>query len=325
MSTCAACGKGGDGLKACTGCGQVKYCNNACRKAHYKTHKKQCRQQRAGKKLATNDVAISCSNIDALSDEMNRIVISDDELFKDPPPKEDCPICFLPMPYSSGACDVQQVYQPCCGKKLCSGCKDLATDEMRKGTIKGCCPFCRKPLPNSEELLQRYKKRMEAGDAEAFLTLGSHYEDGSSGRLGLQQNREKAVELWSQAAKLGSVEAQFRIANSHYNGQGVAKDIDRAIHYWKLAAIGGHESARNILGNLELNNDMNNAMKHFMIAARAGYDKSLQEVGEGYTVGLVPKDEYASVLRAHKDSRDEMKSEQRSKVAGKYQGLEALR
>ena len=77
MSTCAACGKGGDGLKACTGCGQVKYCNNACRKAHYKTHKKQCRQQRAGKKLATNDVAISCSNIDALSDEMNRIVISE--------------------------------------------------------------------------------------------------------------------------------------------------------------------------------------------------------------------------------------------------------
>ena len=24
--------------------------------------------------------------------------ISDDELFKQPPPKEDCPICLLPLP-----------------------------------------------------------------------------------------------------------------------------------------------------------------------------------------------------------------------------------
>ena len=96
MSTCAACGKGGDGLKACTGCGQVKYCNGACRKAHYKTHKKQCRKGAA---------KISYIDVDALSEKMNRIVISDDELFKEPPPKEDCPICFLPMSHSSGIGD----------------------------------------------------------------------------------------------------------------------------------------------------------------------------------------------------------------------------
>ena len=57
---------------------------------------------------------------DALSEEMNRMVISDDDLFKDPPPKEDCPICFLPMPYAIGGFGVQTKYQPCCGKILCT-------------------------------------------------------------------------------------------------------------------------------------------------------------------------------------------------------------
>ena len=58
---------------------------------------------------------------------------------------------------------------------------------------------------------------------------------------------------------------------------------------------------------------MNQAMKHFMIAAKAGCDDSLKMVG-GYKRGHVTKDEYASILRAHKNSRDEMKSQQRTKA-----------
>lgn len=59
---------------------------------------------------------------------------------------------------------------------------------------------------------------------------------------------------------------------------------------------------------------MNQAMKHFMIAAKAGCDDSLKMVGLGYKRGHVTKDEYASILRAHKNSRDEMKSQQRTKA-----------
>ena len=39
---------------------------------------------------------------------------------------------------------------------------------------------------------------------------------------------------------------------------------------------------------------MNRAMKHHMIAARAGVDLSLKKVGEGYRAGHLTKDEYAS-------------------------------
>ena len=83
------------------------------------------------------------------------------------------------------------------------------------------------------------------------------------------------------------------------------------IHY-KLAAIGGHEVARQNLGIVEeRNGNMDRAMKHYMVAARCGYDNALEAVGDGYKTGYVTKDEYASTLRAHKQSTEEMKNEQR--------------
>jgi hypothetical protein len=72
---CADCGGvsgGGASLKMCKPCMSVKYCNVKCQKNHWSEHKKDCKQ-RAAK-------------------------LRDEALFKEPPPKEDCPICFLPMP-----------------------------------------------------------------------------------------------------------------------------------------------------------------------------------------------------------------------------------
>lgn len=94
------------------------------------------------------------SNIDTVSDSLERVNISndyDDELFQDPPPKEDCQICFLPMPYTNGLCGVEVVYQPCCGKSMCGGCTSAENKEMKEGNIKEWCPFCRLPYPKSDE------------------------------------------------------------------------------------------------------------------------------------------------------------------------------
>ena len=44
MTTCAACGKGGDTLKICTGCRTVKYCNSMCQKEHRSRHRKLCKK-----------------------------------------------------------------------------------------------------------------------------------------------------------------------------------------------------------------------------------------------------------------------------------------
>ena len=121
---CAECGnieEGGVSLKICKPCMHAKYCNAACQKNHWPTHKKECKLRAAE--------------------------LRDEALFKDPPPKEDCPICFLPMPLKLINCvslppatvssvpiydfakanngvedKPMEEYYVCCGKYVCKGC-----------------------------------------------------------------------------------------------------------------------------------------------------------------------------------------------------------
>ena len=296
---CAACGKGGDNLKACTACKSVTYCNAKCRNAHRPKHKKECKKLAAERKLQ-----------DTIWN-MNKMEISDEMLFAEPPPKEDCPICMQPIPYAIGLCGVYTMYMACCGKRLCQGCVKAAEEEVKKGNMKDCCAFCRQASsPDSEKRLERVHIRMKLNDGGAFAWLGSVM---SGGTQGLLQDKNKAIKLWNKAADLGSVKAHNSLAWAYENGEGVEKDVNKAIHHYKAAAMGGHEYARYALGTAEeANGNMNKAMKHYMIAARSGYDKALEEVGKGYKHGLVTKDEYASTLRVYQDSAEEMKSEQRS-------------
>ena len=50
---------------------------------------------------------------------------------------------------------------------------------------------------------------MEANDVGVMYTLGNYYEKGG---LGLQRDRERAMELWKQAAKLGSCQSHLQLA-----------------------------------------------------------------------------------------------------------------
>lgn len=244
--------------------------------------------------------------------------ISDDELFKEPPPKEDCPICLLPIPFANGFCNVYTAYQACCGKTLCMGCNVAAGEGALRGDLKDLCAFCRTPSPlSNEDFIQRCWKRVELNDPEAMTLLAGRYKEGASG---LPQDIEKALGLFHRAAELGSCIAHNALSTYYSKGIVVAgkvaleKDEKKSAYHSKLAAIGGHEFARHATGCDESHdNKWRRAMKHLMISARAGSDESLYCVKDGYKGGYVTKVEYASTLRAHKESQDEMKSEQRVK------------
>jgi len=264
------------------------------------------------------------SRIDAVLDILGSLDISnnddDDKLFKDPPPKEDCPICMLPMPYSSGVAGVKTTYHPCCGKTICEGCVLASAEEVVKGKLKKWCPLCRVPSPgvpshhSNKETMKRFEKRMKLNDADAFCRLGYTY---FTGERGLPKNSKKACELWIKAAELGSLDGHSCVARAYLAGDGVEQHAGKAFNHYKLAAIGGDEKARHNLGLIEAYNrdyDYDRAMKHFMIAARSGNEESLKAVGAGYKQKHVTKDEYAMTLRAHQHSCDEMKSEQRMKA-----------
>lgn len=271
-----------------------------------------------------NNETISNIDVHAIMEMFSRIEISDEDLFAVSPPKEDCDICFLPMPHAADLCGVAKTYMPCCGKQLCHGCMDTAVGEMKRGNIKKWCPYCRVPMPKTEEeYMRRLKKRIEVDDDEAFFLLGIKYQHGS---CGLPKDSVKAIEMYIQAAYLGSCRAHYQIAISyhHFDCGGVEKNVNKATHHYKLAAIGGHEGARHSLGMLgaqkgclgfEHADNFDAAYQHFIIGAMDGYDESLKFMRGGYKAGYITKDGYADILRAYQYISNSMKSEQRTKVA----------
>jgi len=290
-SQCAACGREGKDLKTCNGCKMVKYCNASCQKRHRPEHRQKC-QERAAQ-------------------------LFDEKLFADPPPREECPICFLPMRYGADEC----TYQACCGKIICYGCRVAAIKAAIDAGNSNCsdekCAFCRatpsilpfNSISDQNDLFVRLKKRMSAGDAEAFMYFGSIYYEGS---YGVPQNATKAFELWSKSADLGSVDAHENLGIAYNNGEGVGKDLVKAKHHCEIAAIGGNDFVRCNLGVIDANSgNFDRAKKHWMIAAMRGHDESLGNLEKMYAMGDLSKEDFEKALRAHKDSQDDMKSEQR--------------
>ena len=132
-------------------------------------------------------------------------------------------------------------YQPCCGKLLCCGCLYEAFEADRE---KRLIPFCRTPYHTSDiELTKRIRKRIEANDDSAIYTLACFYRDGL---YGVPENQERAMELFLRAGKLGNLYGHFKAGFNYMNGLGVQRNMNKAVHYFELAAMGGVVEARPI-------------------------------------------------------------------------------
>ena len=287
MQCCASCGIAeGEGddikLKNCV-CGLVRYCSDACKQIHKSEHEGACKKRVA-----------------ELRDEL---------LFKQPESTHegDCPICCLPIPL-----DLQKsTLSSCCSKRVCDGCNFANLKREREGRLQQKCPFCRIALPGTEEEadVQRMK-RIEANDPVATCSMGTkRYHEG---------DYTAAFEYFTKAAALGDVQAHYQLSWLYHDGTGVEKDEKRAMYYAEMAAIGGHPSARHNLGSFDAENDhYDRAAKHLMIAAKLGFDPSLDSVKELYKAGIVSKDDFTAALRGYQTAIEAAKSPQR-KEAEKY-------
>ena len=205
-STCANCGKVGnsDDMNTCNKSKMVKYCNAACKKKHRSKHKKACERRVAE--------------------------LYDEKLFADHPPREECPICFLPLPIQAN----HLTFQSCCGKVICCGC--IYAMDMSEGGAD-LCPFCRTPdAISNEEHIKRLKKLMDKGIGAAYDILGGCYADGV---LNLARDRRKANELYLKGGELGSADGYYNLGVNYERGMGVERDIKKAEHYYELAAVKG--------------------------------------------------------------------------------------
>ena len=153
---------------------------------------------------------------------------------------------------------------------------------------------------------------MEKENAEAYNQLATAY---ARGKLGLPQDWTKAMELYQKAGELGCTNAHCHLGESYDKGMGVVVDQKKANHYYELAAMGGDIYARHNLGCKEINaGNYQRAYKHYMIAAKSGYDVSLDRVKEGFMTGFVAKDEYEQTLRIYQKLMDAETSDMRSEA-----------
>ena len=74
------------------------------------------------------------------------------------------------------------------------------------------------------------------------------------------------MEYYAKAAELGNADAHCLLGMLYRAGQGVEKDMKRAVYHWEQAAIGGHAGARGHLGFHDMENGMfERASKHFSL------------------------------------------------------------
>ncbi|EJK56043.1 hypothetical protein THAOC_24137 [Thalassiosira oceanica] len=222
------------------------------------------------------------------------------------PEGDRCPICFdlieLPMKKHSKI-------NVCCMKLVCNGCRLAA----RRRGMNGRCPFCRTATPTDDASeLAMIQRRVEKRDAEAIAHLGYKY---YYGKLGLTKDVSRAIELWTEAAELGSVNAHSELGHTYYCGNDAEEDKPRGIHHWQLAAMKGHVSSRNNLGCTEHDNgNYQLALQHLMISAKMGLKWSVNVIKKRFKEGRATKEQYAEALQGYRDAMEEMKSPQREEA-----------
>ena len=90
------------------------------------------------------------------------------------------------------------------------------------------------------------------------------------------------------------------------------KDEKKEMYHLEKAAICGHIEARYNLAICEKMHDrIDRAVKHWIIAANLGCDRSIQDLKVCYGNGAVSKEDFAAALRAHQAAVDATKSPQR--------------
>ncbi|EJK44991.1 hypothetical protein THAOC_36425, partial [Thalassiosira oceanica] len=217
-----------------------------------------------------------------------------------------CPICFL---FIGLPMDKHAKMNQCCMKLVCNGCELAA----RQRGMYDRCPFCRTPRPSDDaSALAMVQKRVDKGDAEAMKHLGDKH---FNARLGLTKDVPRAIELWTEAAVLGSLHARQYLGNTYYYGEGVQEDKPRGIRHWQEAALEGNVDSRYSLGVAEFNEgNYGLAVRHWMISAKFGDEDSLNAIKQMFMNGHATKAIYAEALRGYGDAVEEMKSHQREEA-----------
>ena len=142
----------------------------------------------------------------------------------------------------------------------------------------------------------RNKKRkllFRVGDMYLQYNLACQLENGRD----MAQDPVEAAKLYHGAAKYGHIDAMYRLAHIYHNGQGVIKDLDKAIYWHHKAAKAGHELAKRTFKDRQYDiayqfetgrgimQDLVGAAKLYRGAAKEGHQDAMYRLANMYNIG----------------------------------------
>ena len=131
------------------------------------------------------------------------------------------------------------------------------------------------------------QKAVAANHIKAKTLLGKYLYTGK----GIDEDYDKAVELWEDAVKSGDLDAKCELAGFHFTGRGMfnsGKDQDKALKEWMEAAAANHiESAFKLgkyyaggSGLFSSGKDIPKAKQYLFVAAEAGHRQAMAELAD---------------------------------------------
>ncbi|EJK54765.1 hypothetical protein THAOC_25580, partial [Thalassiosira oceanica] len=131
----------------------------------------------------------------------------------------------------------------------------------------------------------------------------------------VSSSMSRAVELWTEAANLGSADAYCRLGVAYSYGNGVEQDVERGVSFYEKAAMLGNSTARHNLGYYECDRGRyDRGVRHLLISAKMGVEKSLENIKKLFKGGHATKSQYGEALKGYQDAIEEMKSPDREEA-----------
>jgi hypothetical protein len=132
-------------------------------------------------------------------------------------------------------------------------------------------------VPTDQELMAKYRKAADAGDADAMNSIGLMYDNGQ----GVLRDDRQAMAWYRKAAAGGNSNAALQLGFDYGMGHGVPIDYQQAMAWYRKAADEGNGAAMRDIGILYWEGrgvpmDHNLAVYWYRKAAAAG-EKQSQE------------------------------------------------
>lgn len=131
---------------------------------------------------------------------------------------------------------------------------------------------------DKEKAFELYNKSIELGNENLYYKVGKLIEE--------EGNLKKSMEYFVKGHNAGDLRATQKLGIIYYNGDGVKKDVDKAIEYMNIAASNGEDHALYVMGIANLDRDRELGIDYLKNAYKKGSAIAAEALASEYLIDV---------------------------------------